>query len=99
MIWELAVVAVILLAGNIAFRHFEPKMPWWRRVLKSALILGCTAMISYQFGRNGVLVGAGLALAAFLYIHGYWLPKNGVDGWTAEPRARYHELRGWPPPD
>ncbi|MCX6594651.1 MAG: hypothetical protein NTZ56_24320 [Acidobacteria bacterium] len=98
MFVELAIVAVILLAGNIAFRHFEPQLPWWRRVLKSLLILGCTALVSYQFGRAGVLAGGALALVAFLYVHAYWLPKHGVNGWTAEPRARYHQLRGWPPP-
>lgn len=92
-------VAVILLAGNIAFRHFEPQMPWWRRMLKSMLILGGTALVSHQFGRTGVLAGAAAALAAFLYVHAYWLPKRGVNGWTGEPRARYHQLRGWPPPD
>ena len=37
----------------------------------------------------------------FLIIHGWWLPRNGINGWTGEPKARYYELRGWPlaPPE
>jgi hypothetical protein len=32
-----------------------------------------------------------------LVIHGWWLPRNGVNGWTAEPRDRYYELLGLDP--
>jgi len=34
----------------------------------------------------------------FLIVHGWWLPRNGINGWTGEPKARYYELRGWPLP-
>ena len=27
-------------------------------------------------------------------LHGWWLPRKGVNGWTAEPRDRYYELLG-----
>lgn len=34
---------------------------------------------------------------------GWWLPRKGVSGWTAEPRGRHDALRGWtmtwPPAD
>jgi hypothetical protein len=28
-------------------------------------------------------------------IHVWWLPKNGVNGWTGEPKERYYELIGY----
>lgn len=30
-----------------------------------------------------------------IYVHGVWLPRHGVNGWTAEPREKYYALRGW----
>ena len=35
------------------------------------------------------LVGIGVRI-----VHAWWLPRNGVNGWTAEPRDRYHALIG-----
>jgi len=99
MLLDLAVVAVFLAVGNVAFRHFEPRMTLWRRLLKTFVILTVTATISYYFGRTGVIVAFSIAMVALIYVHGIWLPRHGVNGWTGEPRAKYYELRGWPPPD
>ncbi len=99
MLLDLAVVAAILVFGNIKLRHFEPRMPLWGRVLKILIILAATAAISYYFGRTGVLIAFAIALLPFIYIHGIWLPRHGVNGWTAEPREKYYALRGWPPPE
>jgi hypothetical protein len=30
-----------------------------------------------------------------MYIHAVWLPSKGINGWTAEPRDKYYQLRGW----
>ncbi len=96
---DVGVAALLLLVGNIAFRHFEPLMPLWRRVLKTLLILAVTALVSHYFGRTGVLIAFGIALIPVIRIHGIVLPRNGINGLTGEPRARYHEFRGWPPPE
>jgi len=33
-------------------------------------------------------------------VHGWWLPRQGINGWTAEPKERYYKFRGWTlPPD
>jgi hypothetical protein len=85
MFLDVAAVAVFLAIGNIAFRHFEPLMPWWRRALKTCAILGVTAAISYYFGRTGVVVGFAVAMLPVLYIHALCLPRHGVNGWTGEP--------------
>ncbi len=99
MLLDVAAAAVLLTVGNILFRHFEPRMPLWRRALKAAVALVLTAAVSFYFGRRGVLLAAGLALLPLIYIHAIWLPRHGVNGWTGEPREKYHALRGWPPPD
>ena len=41
-----------------------------------------------------------IPLALVLVVHGWWLPRNGINGWTGEPQARYYAFRGWTlPPD
>jgi hypothetical protein len=68
-----------------------------RRVLKVFTALALTAVISSYFGRTGVVIGLGIAMLPVVYIHGIWLPRHGVNGWTGEPRERYYSLRGWAP--
>jgi hypothetical protein len=95
-VWlDVAAMAAILPIGKLQLRRFEPFMPWWRRVLKTLLLLAITAAVSRYFGRIGVAIGFALALLPVLYIHAIWLPRHGVNGCTAEPRKRYYELRGW----
>jgi hypothetical protein len=99
MFLDVAMMAVLLAFGNVTFRHFEPQMPLWRRLLKVVAALATTAIISYYFGRTGVIIGLGIAALPVIYIHGIWLPRHGVNGWTGEPREKYYALRGWPPAD
>jgi cell division protein FtsW (lipid II flippase) len=98
MLLDVAAVAVVLTIGNIAFRHFEPKRTLRRRLFKVLAVLAITALISYYFGRLGVAIAFGVAMVPVIYIHAIWLPRHGVNGWTGEPREKYHALRGWPPP-
>jgi hypothetical protein len=98
MLLELTIAAAVLLVGNIAFYHFDPHLPLWKRIAKSVLTLAVLAAVSHFFGRAGVLIAAAVAIAPIVYIHGIWLPRHGVNGWTGEPREKYHALRGWPPP-
>ena len=98
MLLDLTAVALILTVGNVLFRHFDPEMPLWRRVMKVVIALAVTAVISAYFGRTGVVIAVGIAFLPVIYIHAIWLPRHGVNGWTGEPRENYHALRGWPPP-
>ena len=98
MLLELAIAAAFLLVGNIVFHHFDPHLPLWKRFAKSALTLAALALVSYYFGRKGVLIAACIVLVPLIYVHGIWLPRHGVNGWTGEPREKYYALRGWPPP-
>jgi len=91
--------AMLLALGNVAFWRFEPEKPVWRRLLKVVVALAITAAISYYFGRTGVIIAVAIAALPLIYIHGIWLPRHGVNGWTGEPREKYYKLRGWAPPE
>lgn len=84
-------MAVLLAVGNVAFRHFEPRTPWWRRLLKALAVLTMTAVISYYIGRTGILIAFGIAALPVIYIHAVWLPRHGVNGWNG--RATGEVLR------
>ena len=97
VILDVATVAVLLAVGNIVFRHFEPRQPLWRRTVKGLAALLITVAISHYAGRVGVVIALGIAAIPLIYVHAIWLPRNGVNGWTGEPREKYHALRGWVP--
>jgi hypothetical protein len=97
MLIDLAMMAVVLAVGNVAFWKFDPFQPLWRRGLKIVAALLITAVISHLFGRKGVLIWFAVAALPIVYVHGFWLPRHGVNGWTGEPKEKYNELRGWPP--
>lgn len=99
MILDVAMMAVFLAVGNVVFRHFDPHKTLRQRLLKIFATLAVTAVISYYFGRTGVMIAFGIALLPVIYIHAIWLPLHGVNGWTGEPREKYYALRGWPPPE
>jgi hypothetical protein len=52
-------------------------------------------LISYFFGQFWFWIALAATLIMVFLIHLWWLPKNGVNGWTGEPKERYYELRGW----
>jgi len=99
MLFALILMAVFLAVGNMVFWRFDPNQPLWRRLLKVVLALAMTAVVSHYFAWTGVLLWFAILALPILYIHAIWLPRHGVNGWTAEPRDKYYALRGWPPPD
>lgn len=92
--FDVALIMSIFAVGNILFGHFEQHRPKWRRLLKVVVFLCLFVGISAAFGRGWSLMLLGILFAAILVIHAWWLPKHGVNGWTAEPRDRYYELIG-----
>ena len=95
-IWiDIAVMASLFAVGNILFGHFEERTPKWRRVLKFFLMTGFVALISATAGRAWSIAFVGTLLGLVLVIHGWWLPKQGINGLTAEPKEKYYALRGW----
>src|SRR5262245_24464440 len=92
--FDVAVVGVMFAVGNILFGHFEEHRSKARRLLKFALFLAATVAFSYS-GLRWVAYGAmGVLTVLVTYIHLWWLPSRGVNGWTGEPKERYYELIG-----
>lgn len=91
--FDVAVVMSIFAVGNICFGHFEEHRPKWRRVLKVALVLAVLLGLVSALGRFWAYVLFYIPMfIAVLYVHAYWLPRHGVNGWTGEPKERYYEL-------
>jgi len=96
MWFEVAIVMTVFAFGNIFFGHFEERTPKWRRAMKVILVLALVVGLSAFLGRTwamSFLVVA--AIIPFALVHLWWLPKNGINGWTAEPKEKYYQLRGW----
>lgn len=90
--FELAIVMAIFAFGSILFGHFEEHKPKWQRVLKVILTTAVFVVLSAAFGRVIAFIFLALPLLGAAVVHLWWLPKNGVNGWTAEPREKYYEL-------
>lgn len=93
--FDVAVIMSVFHVGNLFFGHFESHKPAWKRLLKTALFLAFVlTMTHYGLRLWAYFLIVSLGAIMIAYVHGYWLPKNGVNGWTAEPKERYYELIG-----
>lgn len=95
MWFEISIVTLLLLLGHILLGHFEAQTPRWRIWLKNILGIIILVAVSYYFGRFWFYIGLIIATLPALYIHLWWLPGKGINGWTGEPKDKYYELRGW----
>ncbi len=90
--FDVAVVMSIFAFGNALFGRFEEHKPRGRRVLKIALVTAIFAGVVATAGRVWGYALLSLPLIAAAWVHMVWLPKHGINGWTAEPRDKYLEL-------
>ncbi len=93
--FEITIVTIFFLLGNIFLGHFEERSPRWRKIAKWIATLVIIISISFFFGRTIALIILGLSLVPVIYIHGFVLPRKGINGWTGEPKSKYYEFRGW----
>src|SRR6516165_4685953 len=93
--FEISVVTIFYLLGNIYFGHFEERSPKWRKLLKYIVTLIIIISVSILFGRTIALTILALTLIPLVYVHGVLLPKKGINGWTGEPKGKYYDFRGW----
>lgn len=93
--FELAVSFGLMCIGNIVLQPFAEGVPKWRRVAKMFLGGAISVYVSAMAGREWFYVMVGLITVFVLVVHGWWLPKKGINGWTAEPKEKYYALRGW----
>lgn len=90
--FDLALVMALFAAGSIGFGRFEEHRPRSRRLLKLVLVSGVFVAVSQLAGRAWALGLLAVPLAGAAWVHLVWLPRHGVNGWTAEPRDRYLAL-------
>ena len=93
--FEIAIVSIFFLLGNIFLGHFEERSPKWRKLAKYIATVIIIVGISFYAGRVYALTLLGLSLLPVFYVHGILLPKKGINGWTGEPKSKYYEFRGW----
>ena len=92
--FDVAVVMTFLMLGQLFLGRFSEYQPRSRRLLKSAVGVGLLIGLAVWAGREWMYALLGVMLAAILVVHGWLLPKKGVNGWTAEPRERYYQIMG-----
>ncbi|MCX6951356.1 MAG: hypothetical protein NTV51_04110 [Verrucomicrobia bacterium] len=93
--FELAVVFGLSWLGSILLSAFAEQETRTRRIGKALIGAALALVVSATAGREWFFVLVGVFFVVFAVIHGWWLPRQGVNGWTAEPRERYRALRGW----
>jgi hypothetical protein len=90
--FDVAIVMSIFAFGSVLFGRFEEHKPRGRRVLKVLIVLAVTVGLSATAGRLWAYGVLAVPLIAAAYVHLVWLPKRGINGWTAEPRDKYLEM-------
>jgi len=93
--FELAVVFGLTCIGGILFQAFAECESKLRRIAKVIVGAGVAVLVSATAGRGWFFVLLGVMTVAVFVIHCWWLPRLGINGWTAEPKEKYHALRGW----
>lgn len=93
--FEIAVITGIFALGHIFFGHFEVHTAKWKKVLKIVVFTALACTLSAVFGRIWFFVFLGTLFSIVALIHAWWLPKNGINGLTAEPKEKYYALRDW----
>jgi len=92
--FDVAIATTVLMLGHLYFGRFEEHRPRWRRLLKSVLLVAIIVGITALAGRVWMFAFLGVTAVGVLIIHAWWLPRQGLNGWTGEPRERYYELVG-----
>jgi hypothetical protein len=93
--FEVSIVTIFYLVGNIVFGHFEERSPKWRKFAKYIVTLAIIILLSVYFGRTVAMVLLGLSVLPVIYVHGVLLPRKGINGLTGEPKGKYYDFRGW----
>jgi hypothetical protein len=95
MYFTLFVAAALHALGLVVFGRFVAYDPTPKRVAKVAVFLGLTALVTATLGETWGLVWVVGMMSLGTILHIWWCRKHGINALTAEPRAKYWELRGW----
>jgi hypothetical protein len=88
----LIVFTIASIAYFLAFNNFERHQPIKRRITKLFVVVGVLAVLGILFGRYvfwGIIT---LMTMGQIYLHGWYFPKHGINGLTAEPHDKYLEV-------
>ena len=92
--YDVALATTVFMLGHLFFGRFVEHRSRWRRLLKSALGIAVLVGTTVLAGRAWMYALLGTIVLGVAVVHGWWLPRKGVNGWTAEPRERYYEVIG-----
>ena len=87
----LIVFTIASMAYFLAFNNFEKHLPIQHRVTKLFVVIGVLAIIGILFGRFAFWGLITLMTIGQIYLHGWYFPKHGINGLTAEPYDKYLE--------
>ena len=98
-ITELLVVFIIAsIAYFVVFNKFEKHLPTARRIVKLFIVVGTLAVIGLLFSRYAFWGVITLMTIGQIVLHGWYFPKKGINGLTAEPYDKYlatiQEMKG-----
>lgn len=88
----LTVLTIASTAYFLVFNNFEKHLPIKRRIIKLLMVVSILAALGILFGRYvywGVIT---LMTMGQIYLHGWYFPKQGINGLTAEPNDKYLEV-------
>jgi len=88
----LIVLTIASLAYFVVFNNFEKHLPIERRVIKLLVVIGVLAAIGIFLSRYAFWGVIGLMTIGQVYLHGWYFPKHGINGLTAEPHDKYLEV-------
>jgi hypothetical protein len=92
---EWAALFVTCALGSSLFGAFEVETDWWR-LFARWLLAAVLTIGSYFYLGHWSLALLGSFLVIGTAAHFRWCRKHGIHPFTAEPKAKYRELRGWP---
>ena len=88
----LIVLTIASLAYFVVFNNFEKHLPIARRVIKLFVVVSILAVIGILFSRYVFWGMIALMTIGQVYLHGWYFPKHGINGLTAEPHDKYLEV-------
>jgi O-antigen ligase len=90
--FDVALAMTVFMLGHLAFGRFVEHESRGRRLRKSVVGVALLLLTSKWVGRTWMFVVLGALIVGVAVVHAWWLPRKGVNGWTAEPRDRYYAL-------
>lgn len=88
----LIVLTIAAIAYFLVFNNFEKHLPTRKRVAKLFVGVGMLAVIGVLFGRSAFWFVIIMMTIGQVILHGWYFPKHGINGLTAQPHDKYLEV-------